>query len=104
MKFTKDFSEYSPWSGAEDTYEKIVKADKLDELESFLEEYFGDVIPSETAINDLLWFDGEYVLSSLGLAENEDDFEEDELDDVYHDCSEEELREMGAFDNLNTED
>jgi hypothetical protein len=29
------------------------------------------------------------------------DFEEEEIDWLYHDCSEEELRAMGCFDNLN---
>ena len=30
--------------------------------------------------------------------------DEDELDSLYHDCSEAELRKMGCFDNLNEED
>jgi hypothetical protein len=32
------------------------------------------------------------------------DLEEEELDRLYHDASEEELRKMGCFDNLNEED
>jgi hypothetical protein len=32
------------------------------------------------------------------------DIEEEELDALYHDCSEDELRAMGCFDNLNDED
>ena len=31
------------------------------------------------------------------------DPEEDEIDRLYHDASEEELRAMGCFDNLNEE-
>ena len=30
--------------------------------------------------------------------------EEDDIDRLYHDASEDELREMGAFDNLNDDD
>ena len=32
------------------------------------------------------------------------EYEEEELDDLYHDYSEEELREMGCFDNLSEEE
>lgn len=34
----------------------------------------------------------------------EEDDEDDEIDILYHDASEEELRKMGAFDNLNDEE
>lgn len=34
----------------------------------------------------------------------EEDLEEELLDEMYHDCSEDELRKMGCFDNLNEED
>lgn len=36
---------------------------------------------------------------SMGLLDDED-----ETDSLYHDCSEDELRKMGCFDNLNEED
>jgi hypothetical protein len=32
------------------------------------------------------------------------DLEEVEIDELYHDASEEELRKMGCFDNLSEED
>ena len=50
---------------------------------SFLEEVFYDEVPTLTAINDLLWFDSEYVFESIGLdlTEEEDDEEEDEDED-----------------------
>ena len=38
MKVICDFSDYSPWSGAVDTYNKIEDAHKLGELESLLDE------------------------------------------------------------------
>lgn len=34
----------------------------------------------------------------------DDDYEDDEIDRLYHDASEDELRQMGAFDNLNDEE
>ena len=66
---------YKPWSGAVDTWQKIVDADKVDDLEQLIEECYPDGIDSVTAINDLLWFDEEWVLSNLGLAEDEEDEE-----------------------------
>ena len=68
MKVICDFSDYSPWSGAVDTYNKIVDAHKLDKLESLLDEWF-DGEATTTQINDTLWFESEDVLEALGLKE-----------------------------------
>ena len=68
MKVICDFSDYSPWSGAVDTYNKIVDAHKLVELESLLDEWF-DGEATTTQINDTLWFESEDVLEALGLKE-----------------------------------
>lgn len=71
------------WSGATDTLETIQENDYEDELMNFLEEEFYDEVPTLTAINDLLWFDSEYVFERIGLdltTEEEDD-EEDEDED-----------------------
>ena len=68
MKVICDFSDYSPWSGAVDTYNKIVDAHKLGELESLLDVFF-DGEATITQINDTLWFESEDVLEALGLKE-----------------------------------
>ena len=72
LKVIVDFSDYKPWSGAVDTYELIKDADKLDELEFYLEELYPDGITT-TQINDILWFDSEEVLKYLGLGDEEDE-------------------------------
>ena len=72
LKVIIDFSDYKPWSGAVDTYELIKDADKLDELEAYLEELYPDGITA-TQINDILWFDGKEVLKYLGLGDEEDE-------------------------------
>lgn len=72
-----DLTRFEPWSGAVDTYNTIYNANKLDELESLLEELFPDGI-EETQLNDLLWFDDEWLLESLGISEEEDEEEEEE--------------------------
>ena len=58
------------WSGALDTLKDIEEADKEDELMYFLEEIFADTTPTETEVNDFLWFERDYIYESLGLDEN----------------------------------
>ncbi len=58
------------WSGALDTLKDIEEADKEDELMYLLEEIFTDTIPTETEVNDFLWFERDYIYESLGLDEN----------------------------------
>lgn len=59
------------WSGALDTLKDIEEADKEDELMYLLEEIvFADTTPTETEVNDFLWFERDYIYESLGLDEN----------------------------------
>lgn len=54
------------WQGAVDTLDRIEKEEKQDELMEFLESYFMD-IPTMTEVNDLLWFESDYIFESLGM-------------------------------------
>ena len=59
------------WSGALDTLKDIEEADREDELMYLLEEVvFADTTPTETEVNDFLWFERDYIYESLGLDEN----------------------------------
>ena len=58
------------WSGALDTLKDIEEADKEDELMYLLEEIFADTIPTETEVNDFLWFERDDIYENLGLDEN----------------------------------
>ena len=71
-------SDYKPWSGAVETWEKIVDAGKVEELEGYFEEMYPDGVDSVTAINDDLWFNDAEILDYLGIADEEEDEEEDE--------------------------
>lgn len=71
-------SDYKPWSCAVETWEKIVDAGKVEELEGYFEEMYPDGVDSVTAINDDLWFNDEEILDYLGIADEEEDEEEDE--------------------------
>lgn len=73
------------WSGALDTLKDIEDAGKEEELMNFLEETFAcGNVPTETDVNDFLWFEREYIYDFLGLDENgelkKDDEEEEEED------------------------
>lgn len=72
MNYTKEFSidTFEFWSGARDTIEDVRKAGKLAELESIIEEAFADETPTDTQINDMVWFDRDFIYEQLGLDEN----------------------------------
>ena len=72
---TCDFSEYRPWSGAISTYERIEEEGKLDDLENLLEDVYPEGI-SMVGINDILWFDSDWVFEMLGITDDEEDFDE----------------------------
>ena len=80
LKIICDLSDYTPWSGAESTWEEITKANKEEDLEFLLEDIYPDGL-TMTELNDLLWFEADWVLEQLGLKEEEveeDEFEEEE--------------------------
>lgn len=70
MKIKKNYGFYDlkdeVWEGAIDTLDKIENEGKQDELMEFLESYFVDV-PTMTEVNDLLWFESDYIFESLGM-------------------------------------
>lgn len=64
------------WSGAKDTVERIEDEGKGDEFVSLIEEVYPEGI-DRTALNDILWFDDEWVFESLGI-KDEEESEDDE--------------------------
>ena len=68
-------SNFDAWSGAIATKELIIKHNKEDEFDALIEELYPDGI-NETQLNDILWFDDEWVLESLNITEEEEEFDE----------------------------
>jgi hypothetical protein len=66
IKKEYNFNQFQPWSGAVDTWKRLEAADKLDELEWLLEDLYPDGI-DETALNDLLWFEDDWVYNAVGM-------------------------------------
>ena len=85
MRIAREFDfrdlQYNCWD-CEDVLEAVYNADKEDALMDLLEEVFNTDVPTLTEVNDLLRFDGEWVLETLDISTEEDDEEDDdELDD-----------------------
>lgn len=90
------------WSGAVDTLADIQNANKENEFMTFLEMIFCDDVPTDTEVNDFIWFERDYIYENIGLTENgelpEDEMAEDlnesiesleneeEFDDFCNDC------------------
>ena len=73
---------YKPWSGAVDTWETIEDNGLLEDLDALLEDIYPDGL-SESELNDLLWFDKDWIFEQLGISDGEefiDDYEEDDED------------------------
>lgn len=90
------------WSGAVDTIADIQNANKENEFMTFLEMIFCEDVPTDTEVNDFIWFERDYIYENIGLTENgelpEDEMEEtlneslesleneEEFDDFCNDC------------------
>lgn len=60
-----DISAFEPWSGAVTLWGIIEKAGKVDELAEFVAEVEGEDEIDETALNDLIWFEGDMICEHL---------------------------------------
>lgn len=65
-KITIGIYDFEPWSGAVEYFNVIKDKDMLDELDAFIEEMYPEGI-SDVELNDLLWFEPEYVFEALGI-------------------------------------
>lgn len=68
MKIYSEISleNFEAWSGAVDTLDRIRNAGKCEVLESVLEEEYPDGL-SETALNDILWFEADWCFEMCGM-------------------------------------
>ena len=70
MKITSEISlkNFKAWSGAKDTLNKLIELDKCEDLEFILDDLYPDGL-TETELNDILWFDDEWIYETLGIEE-----------------------------------
>jgi len=57
------------WSGALETLEIIIQAGKVQDLMCLLEEMYPEPV-GITTINDLLWFDNDFLMEQLNIHEH----------------------------------
>lgn len=59
MTYTKEFSieTFEFWSGAKDVVKHYAEKGMIEELEHLIIDTFVDCAPTETDINDFVWFD-----------------------------------------------
>ena len=88
IKLIYGLDDYEPWSGAVDTWDKIVEADAVDALDTYLDELYPEGMTA-TQLNDLLWFDGDGILSDLGISDEEYEDDNDYDDDEEYEEEEE---------------
>ena len=106
VKIITDIWDFEPWSHAVETFQKIKDAGKLETLDFMLEDMYPEGLTA-TQLNDLLWFDDEWILSMVGLGDEENDgadaseFDDgDEFINVEEDGEvvEESLKVRGEYD------
>ena len=70
MKITREMNlrNFEAWSGAKNTLNKLIELDKCEELEAVLEDLYPEGM-TETQLNDVLWFDNEWIYETLGIEE-----------------------------------
>ena len=70
------YSDYKPWSGAVELWNEIVDNDLVDALDFMLEDIYPEGL-TMTQLNDLLWFEPDFVREQLGLVNVDKDEEEE---------------------------
>lgn len=65
------------WSGAVDTLAEVERQDREQEALDLIEEVFYDEVPTDTQVNDFIWFD---LADMMGLYDEEDEEEEEDDD------------------------
>lgn len=84
MYIKVEFSCYTPWGGARDTMDYLnAQGITGEELEGILEEIFTGDYPTDTQVNDLLWFEPETIYELLGIPNPDDEEDEEEEEEVY---------------------
>lgn len=75
IEIKKEFDFYdlveNCWSGAIETLGAVERNDKEEDLMRLLSEVYCDEMPDLTEINDLLWFEDEWIFEMLDI--NEED-------------------------------
>jgi len=62
---------FDAWSGAVETKERIINEGKASEFDNLIEDLYPDGL-SETALNEILWFEEDWIFEMLGIDNEEE--------------------------------
>jgi hypothetical protein len=65
-------SDFQAWSGGKDTQEIILEHGKEKDFDYLMEELYPDGL-SETQLNDILWFESDWLFENLGINLDEEE-------------------------------
>ena len=77
-----DLDQFDAWAGGKDTLDVLKEKGVCKEVQYFIEELFCEEIPTETAINDVLWFERDFIAQHLGYKDwSEFEYGDEDEDD-----------------------
>ena len=65
---------FRAWAGAVETQEKIIDAGKADAFDRMIEDLYPDGLTA-TQLNDILWFEEEWVYETLGIPTDDEELD-----------------------------
>ena len=71
IKTETNLRNFEAWAGAIDTKKIILDAGLEEEFEMLIDELYPDGL-SDIDLNDILWFDSDWILETLGIKEEEE--------------------------------
>ena len=61
---------FNAWSGAVETKETVINEGKAEQFDNLIEELYPDGL-TDTQLNDLLWFEEDWIFEMLGIETEE---------------------------------
>ena len=58
--------DFEAWSGAIETQKKIIEKNKAEEFDNLIDELYPDGL-TDVQLNDILWFEDEYIFEMLNI-------------------------------------
>jgi hypothetical protein len=68
---------FDAWSGAVDTKDRIIEEGKAGDFDSIMEDLYPDGL-SETQLNDILWFEEDWIFEMLGITDEGEETDKEE--------------------------
>lgn len=67
-----ELRQFDAWSGAKDTQETIINSGNSENFDNLVSELYPEGI-ADTDLNDLLWFESDWLYKQLGIDSDEEE-------------------------------